>query len=60
MILFYSFEIWFDLILNLDISSFETWFDVEAISDEAADEAIIEEERKKNILGMLHQVCIVL
>lgn len=39
-----------------DLGSFETWFDVEAISDESADEAIIEEERKKNILGMLHQI----
>ncbi|XP_045205485.2 lymphoid-specific helicase-like isoform X2 [Mercenaria mercenaria] len=39
-----------------DLGSFETWFDVEMISGEAADEAIIEEERKSNILGMLHQI----
>ncbi|XP_052764762.1 lymphoid-specific helicase-like isoform X2 [Mya arenaria] len=39
-----------------DLGSFETWFDVTVISDDAADEAIIEEEKKTNILGMLHQI----
>lgn len=39
-----------------DLGSFEMWFDVEIMSEESADEAIIEEERKKNILSMLHQI----
>ncbi|XP_052214522.1 lymphocyte-specific helicase-like isoform X2 [Dreissena polymorpha] len=39
-----------------DLGSFETWFDVSVISDAAADAAIIEEEKKKNILSMLHQI----
>ena len=36
--------------------SFEAWFDVKVMSEEAADSAIVEEEKKSNILGMLHQV----
>ncbi|KAL4220426.1 hypothetical protein ACF0H5_020829 [Mactra antiquata] len=39
-----------------DLGSFEMWFDVEMLSEEGVDEAIIEEERRKNILGMLHQI----
>ncbi|XP_060582151.1 lymphocyte-specific helicase-like isoform X2 [Ruditapes philippinarum] len=39
-----------------DLGSFEAWFDVTVMSDEDADSAIIEEEKKSNILGMLHQI----
>ena len=40
------------------VNSFETWFDIAAISEEGADEAIVEAEQRKNILSMLHQVSI--
>jgi len=43
-------------VVNVLCFSFETWFDVTVLSDESADVAIIEEEKKTNILTMLHQV----
>ena len=42
------------------IYSFEMWFDIEVLSSNNADAAIIEEEKEKNILVMLHQVCCML
>ncbi|ESO92017.1 hypothetical protein LOTGIDRAFT_121549 [Lottia gigantea] len=39
-----------------DLGSFESWFDIQNISDDAANEKIIAEEKENNILSMLHQI----
>ena len=39
-----------------DLSSFEAWFDVDRLQDESADEQIVINEQKENILSMLHQI----
>ena len=44
------------LLKCFSIDSFESWFDIAVISNEGADEAIVEAEQRKNVLSMLHQV----
>ncbi|KAK6180624.1 hypothetical protein SNE40_008640 [Patella caerulea] len=39
-----------------DLGSFESWFDIQNISDEAANEKIVADEKQNNILSMLHQI----
>ncbi|XP_041371850.1 lymphocyte-specific helicase-like [Gigantopelta aegis] len=39
-----------------DLGSFEAWFDIEHINDDEANEKLIAEEQKNNILSMLHQI----
>ncbi|XP_048238060.1 lymphocyte-specific helicase-like [Haliotis rufescens] len=39
-----------------DLGSFEAWFDVAGIEGDAADERIVAEEQKGNIISMLHQI----
>ncbi|XP_060070965.1 lymphoid-specific helicase-like [Ylistrum balloti] len=39
-----------------DLGSFEAWFDVDRLTASNADEEIVKEEQKMNILSMLHQI----
>ncbi|XP_067686166.1 lymphocyte-specific helicase-like [Haliotis asinina] len=39
-----------------DLGSFEAWFDVAGIEGDAADERIVAEEQRGNIISMLHQI----
>jgi len=39
---------------NLDV--FESWFRIEELADDEGRKKIIEEERRKSVLGTLHQV----
>ncbi|BFZ13495.1 hypothetical protein BsWGS_16534 [Bradybaena similaris] len=39
-----------------DLGSFEAWFDVSSINEADAEEKILQQERAKNILSMLHQI----
>ncbi|XP_046563533.1 lymphocyte-specific helicase-like [Haliotis rubra] len=39
-----------------DLGSFEAWFDVTGIEGDAADERIVAEEQRGNIISMLHQI----
>ena len=36
--------------------SFETWFDLDSLQTDDGHSRIVAEEKRKNILGMLHQV----